>query len=140
MSCIVLQIGCIFVLQNRNQMTIFNNSFYQPNRNYTIEMAESRLNDLGYKNYSFNSSCYTNGASFYFTSENGETIRVSDHELTGCRAFNTIQVSLIEKPKVSIFQRYEIAGKMLQNSEISKSEYKSICKEIGMIPNKSLLK
>jgi hypothetical protein len=49
-------------------------------------------------------------------------------------------VSLIEKPKVSIFQRYETAGKMLQNSEISKSEYKSICKEIGMIPNKSLLK
>lgn len=103
-------------------------------------MAESRLNGLGYKNYSFNSACYTNGASFYFTSENGESIRVSDHELTGNRAFDTIQVSLIEKPKVSIFQRYEIAGKMLQNKEISKSEYKAICKDLSMLPNKSLLK
>jgi hypothetical protein len=75
---------------------MFNSNFYQPNRNATVEQAIARLNKLGYKNFQFKSSSYSNGASFYFESESGEEIRVSDHILTGNRAFDTIQVSLYE--------------------------------------------
>lgn len=74
----------------------FNSSFYQSNRNYTREIAEQRLISLGYKNFSFKSCSFSNGASFYFTSEGGQEIRVSDHKLTGKRAFNTIDVSIVE--------------------------------------------
>ena len=36
-------------------------------------MAEARLVDLGYKNFTFKSVSYTNGASFYFESEDGKS-------------------------------------------------------------------
>lgn len=82
----------------------FNKSSYQPNLKATREQAEQRLISLGYKNFSFKSCSFSNGASFYFEGENGEEIRVSDHFLTGRRAFTTIQVSLYEvkflEPKV----------------------------------------
>lgn len=77
-------------------MATFNNNFYKSNRNYTREMAEARLVELGYSNFEFKASSFTNGASFYFTSEDNKTIRVSDHILTGSRAFETIQVSFEE--------------------------------------------
>jgi hypothetical protein len=77
-------------------MTSFNNSFYRPNFNYTREYAEARLTSLGYKNFSFTGSSFSNGASFYFQSESGQEIRVSDHPLTGKRAFDCIQVAIRE--------------------------------------------
>lgn len=78
---------------------MFNPKFYQPKMNYSREMAENRLFSLGYKNFRFKSCSFSHGASFYFESENGEEIRVSDHPLTGRRAFNTIQIYIVE-PKI----------------------------------------
>lgn len=78
-------------------MKKFNPNFYRPNRNYTKEMAEARLKDLGYKNFTFKSVSYANGASFYFESEDGKEIRVSDHPLTGKRAFGTIQIDIVPR-------------------------------------------
>jgi hypothetical protein len=75
---------------------MFNSNFYQTNTSATREQAEARLKKLGYKNFTFNSCSRSNGASFYFTLENGEQVRVSDHPLTGNRAFDVIQVSLYE--------------------------------------------
>lgn len=76
-------------------MNAFNRDFYRPNRNYTREAAEQRLISLGYKDFHFKSASYANGASFYFESEDGQVIRVSDHPLTGKRAFDVIQVDII---------------------------------------------
>lgn len=111
-------------------MNIFNSNFYQSNRNYTKEMAEARLVDLGYKNFTFKSVSYTNGASFYFESEDGKELRVSDHPLTGKRAFDTVQIDIIpvkvlESP-LKLRSRY-ISG------EITKKEYKAICNDRGFI-------
>jgi hypothetical protein len=111
-------------------MTTFNNNFYTPTTSYTREMAEMRLTSLGYKDFSFKSSCYTNGASFYFEGEEGQEIRVSDHPLTGKRAFNTIQVSIVELKKLE--NPSQLRSKYL-SGELTKSEYKNICKERGFI-------
>lgn len=111
-------------------MSTFNSNFYQPNRNYTKEMAEARLVDLGYKNFTFKSVSYTNGASFYFESEDGKELRVSDHRLTGKRAFYTIQIDI--EPVKKFESPLKIRGKYLAG-EISKKEYKAICKERGFI-------
>ena len=75
-------------------MATFNSNFYKSNTKYTREDAEARLYSLGYKNFYFKSVSYSNGCSFYFISEDGKEIRVSDHPLTGKRAFETIQVSI----------------------------------------------
>lgn len=112
---------------------MFNKSFYQPNTSATKEMAEERLLSLGYKNFSFKNSSFSNGASFYFEGEDGKEIRVSDHPLTGKRAFLTVQVSLTEmkpKPITPLTAR-----KMYASGEISKKEYRTICKENGFIFN-----
>ena len=75
----------------------FNKNYYTPNFNYTLEHAEAILKENGITEYHFKSSSYTNGASFYFEDANGREIRVSDHSLTGKRAFNTIQLSLVKR-------------------------------------------
>lgn len=77
-------------------------AFFKPDYKYTLKIAEQRLLDLGYSNFTFSNSSFTNGASFYFTSENGEKIRVSDHKATGRRALNLIQVDIIEIKKMGI--------------------------------------
>lgn len=77
-------------------MKTFNSNLYQPNTTATRAQAEKRLIELGYSNFTFRSLSRSNGASFYFEGENGEEIRVSDHPLTGRRAFYTIQVDLYE--------------------------------------------
>lgn len=84
----------------------FNNDFYTPNRKYTRDMAEARLLELGYKNFHFKSVSYSNGASFYFESEDGKEIRVSDHPLTGKRAFDFVQIAIVE-PKVLSVKKSE---------------------------------
>jgi len=76
---------------------MFNSNFFQADRSYTREIAEAILVKKGFKNFTFKSSSFSNGASFYFESENGKEIRVSDHCLTGRRAFETIQVDLVER-------------------------------------------
>lgn len=76
---------------------MFNSNFFQSDRSYTREIAETILINKGFKNFTFKSSSFANGASFYFESEMGREIRVSDHRLTGRRAFETIQVDLVEK-------------------------------------------
>lgn len=80
-------------------MTTFNQNFFQANRNYTREMAETKLIEKGYLIFSFDGCSFENGASFYFTLDNGKKVRVSDHELTGKRAFDTIQIRFVE-PKI----------------------------------------
>lgn len=111
-------------------MNTFNSNFYQSNRNYTKEMAEARLVELGYKNFTFKSVSYTNGASFYFESEDGKDLRVSDHPLTGNRSFETIQIDIVPVKKLDT--PFKIRDKYVAG-EISKKEYKTICKERGFI-------
>lgn len=111
-------------------MNTFNSNFYQSNRNYTKEMAEARLVDLGYKNFTFKSVSYTNGASFYFESEDGKELRVSDHHLTGKRAFDTVQIDII--PVKVLESPLKLRSKYI-SGEITKNEYKAICKERGFI-------
>lgn len=84
------------LLQLANKMNNFNKNFFTLNTSYTREMAEQRLLSLGYLNFTFNSASFSNGSSFYFTSDKGETLRVSDHALTGKRAFETIQIRIVE--------------------------------------------
>jgi hypothetical protein len=85
-------------------MENFNSNYYQVNKRYTKEMAEQRLIEKGYSKFSFKSASFSNGASFYFTLENGQELRVSDHSLTGKRSFNTIEILFIE-PKVLQMKR-----------------------------------
>jgi hypothetical protein len=76
-------------------MKNFNPNFYKSNMSYTREFAEQRLISLGYKNFHFKGCSFSNGASFYFESEDGREIRVSDHPLTGRRSFDVIQVDIV---------------------------------------------
>jgi len=85
----------------------FNSNFYEPNFKYTKEDAEKRLLDLGYDNFQFKGMSYTNGCSFYFTTSKGEEIRVSDHQLTGKRAFEVIQVRIEEVKTIGIIRKKE---------------------------------
>ncbi len=79
-------------------MNTFNKNFFQSNRSYTRQMAEDKLKSLGMIVISFNSCSYEHGASFYFNCENcDKEVRVSDHDLTGKRAFEYKQISFIEK-------------------------------------------
>lgn len=73
----------------------------------TKEQAEQRLISLCYKNFHFKGMSTTNGASFYFEDENGKEIRVSDHPLTGKRAFTTIDISLFEGKKLGVKKAQE---------------------------------
>lgn len=78
----------------------FNSNFYQPNTSATREMAEKRMVESGYTSFSFKASSFSNGASFYFTLDNGQEVRVSDHLLTGKRASETTQVALFPVKKM----------------------------------------
>jgi hypothetical protein len=80
----------------------FNSNFYASNRTYTRQDAEERLIEKGIKEYTFTGQSYSNGASFYFEMNNGVKVRVSDHPLTGNRAFDYVQISLIKISKLSI--------------------------------------
>jgi hypothetical protein len=82
-------------------MNTFNNNFYTANKNYTKQDAEARLISSGINNYTFTGMSYSNGVSFYFESETGHKIRVSDHILTGKRAFYYIQIDIVEIKKFS---------------------------------------
>lgn len=109
--------------------TNFNNSFYTPNTKYTREMAEKVMRENGYNDFQFKSSSFSNGASFYFD-VNGMEVRVSDHPLTGNRAFNTVQLSLV---KVKALPSPIAVRKQYLDGEITKKEYRAICKEWGFI-------
>jgi hypothetical protein len=80
----------------------FNSNFYASNRTYTRQDAEERLIEKGIKEFAFTGQSYSNGASFYFEMNNGVKVRVSDHPLTGNRAFDYVQISLIKISKLSI--------------------------------------
>lgn len=75
---------------------MFNKDFFTPDHSYTREMAEQKLREKGFKNFQFSGSSFANGASFYFTSDKGEEIRVSDHKLTGKRLFDVIDIPFHE--------------------------------------------
>lgn len=82
---------------------MFNKSFYRSNFSYTREDAENKLRSLGYNNFTFKGCSYSNGASFYFDVEGlDKEVRVSDHPLTGRRAFDVIEISLVTIKKLSI--------------------------------------
>lgn len=76
-------------------MKNFNNSFYQTNKRFTRKDAEKVMLENGYSDFQFKAASFSNGSSFYFSS-NGIEIRVSDHPLTGKRAFDTVQLSLVK--------------------------------------------
>ena len=113
-------------------MATFNSNFYQSNRNYTRELAEQRLASLGFNNFSFKSISYSNGFSCYFTDSDGKEIRVSDHPLTGKRAFDTIQISIVEIKTLKLELKKEDNSKKI-------SFYKSLLKK-GKISEETLNK
>ena len=82
------------------------------------------------KIFTFKSASYANGASFYFESEDGKEIRVSDHPLTCKRAFDVIQVDIV--PVKTLPTPFKVR-EMYVKGEISEAEYKAICKENGFI-------
>ena len=108
----------------------FNTAFYKPNHSFTLEFAEIRLNEEGFNTFRFTGSSFSHGASFYFEDCNGNKIRVSDHVLTGKRAFEEIQIPFL---KVKIFESGISLRKKYLENKITKSEYKKICKEKGFI-------
>ena len=69
----------------------FNSNFYKPNREYTKETAESVMESKGIK-------------------EDGTEYRVSDHHLTGRRAFDIVQFWFNE-PKVFSMKKVKIGEK-----------------------------
>ena len=110
-------------------MATFNKNFYTPNTEATIEQAMDRLNELGYSNYTYKSMSRANGASFYFNLEDGKEIRVSDHRLTGNRAFDIIQVDLYEiktvttsKTKVVERKGFVLTDEMIERARLRKEE------------------
>lgn len=86
-------------------MNAFNPNFYESNLKYTRTDAEKRLNELGHEGYWFTGQSYANGASFYFINERGEKLRVSDHNLTGRRAFEVKQISITEVRSVKMTRK-----------------------------------
>lgn len=101
-KCIAITKNCVYLYYKTNKdMNAFSKNFYQSNKTYTVKMATEKLISLGYSDFQFKSCSFANGASFYFTSKDGQEIRVSDHPLTGKRATTTIQVSLVEVKKLS---------------------------------------
>jgi hypothetical protein len=80
----------------------FNSNFYASNRTYTRQDAEERLIEKGIKEFAFTGQSYSNGASFYFEMNNGVKVRVSDHPLTGNRAFEYVQIPIREIKKIGV--------------------------------------
>lgn len=81
---------------------MFNNNFFQNNVKYTREQAEQKMIENGYTDFQFTGCSFSNGSSFYFSIPNGDEVRVSDHRLTGKRAFSTIQILFVQPKKMSI--------------------------------------
>ncbi len=72
---------------------------------------------------------------FYFVDQEGNELRVSDHPLTGKRAFNTIEISIlpeITQERKDFFNPLKIRKSYLEG-KITKEEYKIICKERGFV-------
>lgn len=101
----------------------FNSNLYQPRTDYTREMAEKVMIENGYVNFHFTGMSYTNGASFYFESE-GKKIRVSDHNLTGKRAFEVIQLDIVKVKKASV-----LIKKQAGVSDLMKGVYLTMLKK-----------
>ena len=113
----------------------FNHNFYRPNMKYTREDAERVMRENGYTSFHFKGCSYSNGASFYFDVEGlDKEVRVSDHPLTGRRAFYVIELSLVKRgvilPKnndkpadgVSPFMR-RVYDAMLKKGHLTIDEY-----------------
>lgn len=97
----------------------FNENFYQPNYKYTRDFAEQRLIEKGFSNFHFTGCSYAHGASFYFILEDGRKVRVSDHPLTGNRAFDYIQVMLFDKKYLPTNEKRE-AKRIAEREEFQK--------------------
>ena len=109
----------------------FNSNFYKSNTEATKEQAIARLKEEGYNNFYFTGMSRTNGASFYFKLEDGQEARVSDHPLTGRRAFETIQVRLNEVRTLSLSnERRAILEKEKKESEKRMAELKARLKKV----------
>lgn len=80
---------------------MFNDNFFTPT-NYTRANAEAKMIEKGYSDFTFTGSSHTNGSSFYFELSDGRKVRVSDHDLTGKRAFEYIQINFKEVRKIGI--------------------------------------
>lgn len=112
-------------------MENFNNNFYKSNTSYTREIAEKLMIENGYTDFQFKGCSFANGASFYFD-VNGQEVRVSDHTLTGKRAFDVIQISFVKKSvfsakktetnDVSEFSK-RLYAQMLAKGAITEEEY-----------------
>ncbi len=102
--------------------TNFNSNFYQANKSYNREFAENVLIQKGYSNFDFTGCSYSNGASFYFVLEDGRKVRVSDHNLTGKRAFEYIQVRLVEP----VYFKPAQCPKKLAKAEKERAEFKAL--------------
>jgi len=108
----------------------FNPNFYRPRMEYTREMAEARLKDLGYTEFYFTGCSHSNGASFYFELKDGTKVRVSDHPLTGRRAFDYIDISIV--PIKTLDSPFAARRKYIAGA-LTKSEYRAMCKNNGWI-------
>lgn len=114
-------------------MKTFNNDFYQNNAKYTREQAESKMIENGYSNFHFKGCSFSNGSSFYFDVD-GKEVRVSDHILTGKRAFDTIQISFVEVKTL----KTNIVKKTGGISELMKAVYATMLKK-GVISEQEYL-
>jgi hypothetical protein len=114
-------------------MKTFNSDFYKANKNYTREIAESKMTEKGYSNFSFTGCSYSNGASFYFTLEDGRKVRVSDHNLTGKRAFDLIQIRFVDS---SFLPESAKCPKLLAKKEKEANDFKQRLAEMIATRNK----
>lgn len=113
--------------KDENKSNKFNEDFFKPNNTATLQQAEEKLKSLGFKNFQFKSVSRTNGVSFYFVSESGQEIRVSDHPLTGKRAHNTIDIPLFDRKKISPTKK-ETSGFKLTPEMIAAAEARKLNK------------
>lgn len=111
--------------------TQFNDTFYRPNTIATLEQAEQRMKEEGYSTFHFKGVSRSNGVSFYFEIEGGQEVRVSDHPLTGRRAFDVIQVPLYKIIKMSDIPEYkERMAKLKKKREKESAEFKARLEEM----------
>ena len=91
----------------------------------TIKDAEKVMTENGFTDFTFTGASYTNGASFYFTLCDNRKVRVSDHPLTGNRAFDVIQLSLFKvkefTSKASNLSTFKLTKEMIEAAAKRKS-------------------
>ena len=91
----------------------------------TIKDAEKVMTENGFTDFTFTGASYTNGASFYFTLFDNRKVRVSDHPLTGNRAFDVIQLSLFKvkefTSKASNLSTFKLTKEMIEAAAKRKS-------------------